>query len=306
MENSEDNNKMNFDVVGKMFTADQQKDIPNSKGEEFKSLPQLSGCVQIPCDFTVSVSDFIKDLKEEAETPKSKKKRCDIICFISAALFILLAAVYVPLFYGRFFKPSYKPIEVSVQPTLSRNNGCNCCRCMTSLPEIKLDVDFSSLKGDSAYYDVLEVKVLPDGASTFSYHKFDKLIILLAIILTVGVCTVLVFIVLYKRKCIAADHECEKLELENQNKLVNKYVEARLAEQQLNIKYNEEQLSLARQWELYKMDMHQKEHDNWWKHVATLNEAKKIVLLAMVEAEKEVRKAEVEIRKGEKNKKEGK
>lgn len=291
MEKKEDKNKMNFDAVKEVFAADNIGESTCFKEVKFDPLSQPSGSAQIPCDFAVSVSDFIKDLKEADGTPESKKKGCGIVWFISVALFILLAAVYAPLFYGWVFKPTYKPIEISVQPTLSKNDSCNCCRCMSSSSEIKLDVDFS-LKRDSACYDVVEVTASPNGTSSISYRRFDKWAYALAIILTVSIFTALVFFILFKRKSISADHERERLELENQNKLVNKYIETRLAEQQLNIHYNEEQLSLARQKQLYKMDMHQKEQDNWWKHIASLTEAKKTVLLAMIEAEKEIKKGE--------------
>ena len=285
MDNKEDN-KMYFDAVEKIFAADNMEECPFSKDVSFESLPQPTNCVRVPCDFTKSVCGFIKELKEVDESLKNKKKKTGLVwCFIG--IFILLCGVYLPLYYWKFFRPTSKPVEISDQPTFHKVQCC-CCEDVFC-PALYYEMGYC-FKGDSAYYDVMEVAVAPNGTITSSYRKFDKLIIVLAIILTVCACTALICFILYKRKSIVADHEREQLELENQNKLVNKYVEALLAEQQFNIQYNEEQLSLARQKQLYKMDMHQKEHDNWWKHVASRNETKKTVVLAMIEADKDIRK----------------
>lgn len=242
-----------------------------------------SKSLQVPGEVKSLLGELLPD--DDPSKNKNKRKKNTKWCGVLVCLLlmiVLLAGVLAPLFYNGVFKKDLKQVTV-VSYSSYNINCCDSCRCCDTCTcrdtcHRRVRCDSVSFSLDTCKWNIKdtncrercdnkEVTIGPKGAVSYSYRKFDKLIIVLAMLLTIGVCTVLVFFIISMRKTIASDQEYEKSEMDHRNKLIDKYMEALLDEHRLNVQRCENIIDISRQKKLSQIEAYQKEQDYWWKLV---------------------------------------
>lgn len=267
------------------------KDFKDNSKDCSECFVNASKSLNVPDEVKSLLDKFLQDDKPSKNKNKRKKntKWCGVlVCLL--LMIVLLAGALAPLFYNGIFKKDLKQVTV-VSYSSYNINCCDSCRCCDTCTcrdtcHRRVRCDSVSFSLDTCKWDIKdsvckercdnkEVTVAPQGVVSYSYRKFDKLIIVLAMLLTIGVCTVLVFFIISMRKTIASDQEYEKSELDYRNRLIDKCMDALLDEHRLNVQHNENILEISRQKQLFQMDVYQKEQDSWWKFVTRDIESRK-------------------------------
>lgn len=254
---------------------------------------------------SLAVSPEVKSLLKEGlsannsseKKDKRKTKRWDWVGACLVIMITLLGGVLFSLFYDGFVKTAPRSVNIVSHNSYDINccdscrcrNTCTCrdtCRRCVSCDSVSFSLDTykwnikDSVRKERC--DNKEVTVGPKGVVSYSYRKFDKLIIVLGMLLTIGICTALVFFIISMRKTIATDQEHEKSELDHYNKLIDKYMEALLDEHRLKVRRCENILELSQQKQLFQMDVYQKEQDYWWKYIFRESEIEKDFLTSFL------------------------
>lgn len=267
------------------------KDFKDNSKDCSECFVNASKSLNVPDEVKSLLDKFLQDDKPSKN--KNKRKKNTKWGGVLACLLLmigLLAGALAPLFYNGIFKKDLKQVTV-VSYSSYNINCCDSCRCCDTCTcrdtcHRRVRCDSVSFSLDTCKWDIKdtncrercdnkEVTIGPKGAVSYSYRKFDKLIIVLAMLLTIGVCTVLVFFIISMRKTIASDQEYEKSELDYRNRLIDKCMDALLDEHRLNVQHNENILEISRQKQLFQMDVYQKEQDSWWKFVTRDIESRK-------------------------------
>jgi flagellar basal body-associated protein FliL len=233
-----------------------------------------------------AVRSVISENIIKGNTPKRGKKWCWLVICLIVLILLIVGAFYVLLF-GRH--PQKEAVPITVDSYSCFNADCRD----TNLNVIRYDSVGRTLglcQGnnkvtlcESDRCDNMEVTVGPQGAITYSYRKYDKWIIVLVMLLSIGVCTALVFFIISMRKTIAADQEYEKSELNHHQKLIEKYMDALIDEHRLKVQRCEKILDISQQKQLLQMETYQKEQENWWKYVFKESEIRKEFLDSLLE-----------------------
>lgn len=283
------NLKKRFQRAWKTF---QEKDM-----ESTNHLEETSNSLKVDA----AVETF---LTNSFKANNSLKKRCKwwgvVVCLTLFGI-ILLAGVFCPLFCGKCSTEGVYPSKIvpdSFHDNRDTSKHSVFCDSVTYYLELCERKGKDSIC-ESQRCDNLEVTVNPQGSLTYNYRKYDKLIIVLAMLFVIGVCTALVFFIISMRRTIAAEQEYEKSELDHRNKLIDKYMDAVLDGHRIEVQRYENNMELSRQQKLFLMDIYQKEHEYEWKNVSKNIEIRKAFLDSLLETVKKKYEKSPDNKKGD-------